>query len=220
MRASRVLAVVLTLGVAGGSAASAQQWDDSFKWYVGGQAGVLGFETPSQTRAWVPTAGGQLLVVAKRTGLLISIDEAFGDNELSGYADVTTAEGVRDVRFDRIRKYSATLTGYPVRGAAQPYLGLGFGLIQVLNPEPGGFFTSPVEASLAKEVADQKSTDGFMSLMAGLQVRAGRVVLFGQYQITAAPADGQLLRGPTHGVSGGLRVSLGGAKEGIKGGGY
>lgn len=220
MRVTRVLTVTLALAAGIGSAGAAQQWDDSFRWYVGGQAGVLGFETPSQTRAWIPTAGASLLVVAKRTGLLLSVDEAFGSNELSGYADVTTAAGVRDVSFDRIRKYSATLTGYPVRGPTQPYLGLGFGIIQVIDPQPGGFFTSPVQANLAKGLADNKSTGGFISFVAGVQFRLGAVVGFGQYQITAAPASGQLLRGPSHGVTGGLRFSLGGAKEGIKGGGY
>lgn len=220
MRVTRVLSMALALGAASWSVASAQQWDDSFKWYVGGQAGVLGFETPSQTRAWVPTGGMSLLVVAKRTGLLISVDEAFGDNELTGYADATTAAGVRDVSFDRIRKYSATLTGYLSRSATQPYLGLGFGLLQVVNPQPGGFFTSPVLADQAKQIANRKSTDGFMSLMGGVQFRLGQVMAFGQYQITAAPARGQLLRGPSHGVTGGLRFSLGGAKEGIRGGGY
>jgi hypothetical protein len=220
MRVSRVLTVALAFGALSWSGASAQQWDDSFRWYVGGQAGVLGFETPSQTRAWVPTFGGQLLVVAKRTGLLLSVDEAFGSNELTGYADVTTAAGVRDVSFDRIRKYSAVLTGYPVRGPTQPYLGVGFGLIQVINPQPGGFFTSPVQANLAKRLADEKSTSGFISFVAGVQFRVSQWMAFGQYQISASPAAGQLLRGPGHGLTGGLRVSLGGAKEGIKGGGY
>ena len=220
MRMSRVIRVALALGVTGWSAAAAQQKDDSFKWYVGWQGGVLGFETPSQTQAWVPTVGGQLLVVAKRTGLLVSVDEAFGNQEVTGYADVTTAAGVRDVTFDRIRRYSAIMTAYPIRGNTQPYLGFGFGLIQVLDPQPQGVFSSPVQANLAKGQAREKSTDGFMSIVAGIQFRAGRMIAFGQYQLAAAPAPGQLLRGPSHGVNGGLRFSLGGAREGIRGGGY
>jgi hypothetical protein len=215
-----VVAVGLTSGWA---TARAQQWDDQFRWYIGGQGGVFAFETPSQTRAAVPTFGGHLLVVAKRTGLLISVDEALGDNELTGYADNTASTGVRSIVFDRIRKYAATLTGYPVRGATQPYLGLGFGLLQVINPQPNPeteFFTSPLQAALVKDEADQRSTDGFMSFVAGIQFRLGRVMGFGQYQITTSPSAGSLLRGPSHGIAGGLRFSLGGAKEGIKGGGY
>ncbi len=220
MRVTRVLSVA-ALGLAlSWTAASAQQWDDSFRWYVGGAGGVLGFETPSQTRAWVPTAGGQLLVVAKRTGLLVSVDQAFGSNEVSGYADNTANAGVRGVQFDMIRRYSATLVGYPIRGNTQPYFGLGFGLIQVVDPQPQGFFTSPIAAATAKTAADQRSTDGFASLVAGVQFRIGRVMAFGQYQLSTSPAAGHLLRGATHALTGGLRFSLGSAKEGVKGGGY
>ena len=220
MRVTRVLAVAALGLTLSGTAASAQQWDDSFRWYVGGAGGVLGFETPSQTRAWVPTAGGQLLVVAKRTGLLVSIDQAFGSNELSGFADNTANAGVRDVQFDQIRRYTATLVGYPIRGHTQPYLGIGFGLIQVVDPKPQGFFTSPVAAATAKDQADQRSTDGFASLVAGVQFRIGQVMAFGQYQITTSAAAGHLLRGASHALTGGLRFSLGGAREGIRGGGY
>ena len=159
-------------------------------------------------------------MVAKRSGLLVSVDEALGSNEATGYSDVNANAGVRDVSFDRIRKYSAVLTGYPIRGPTQPYIGLGFGLLQVVNPQPGGFFTSPQQALLAKRLAETKSTDGFISFVGGIQFRLGRVVGFGQYQISSSPTSGHLLQGPAHAVTGGLRFSLGGAKEGIRGGGY
>lgn len=200
--------------------AQAQRWDDSFTWSIGAQAGILGFETPTQTRAWVPTFGANLVVVAKRTGLMITVDEAFGSSETSGYTDVNAGNGVRDVSFERIRKYQAILTGYPIRGPTQPYFGLGFGISQVVDPQPGGFFTSPTQAALAKRLASDKSTNGFVSFVGGVQFRLSNVVAFGQYQIATAPAAGRLLRGASHAVVGGLRFSLGGAKEGIRGGGY
>jgi hypothetical protein len=203
--------------------AHAQNKEEAFKWYIGAQGGVMGFETPSQTRAWVPTVGGAILVHAKRTGLLVSIDEALGSNELSGFADNTavSSAGIRDVNFSRIRKYSAVLTGYPVRGTAEPYIGVGFGLIQVINPQPGGVFTSAFDAASAKSEADQRSTDGFISFVGGVQFHlAGRILGFGQYQLTSGATAGHLLRGPSHGFNAGFRFSLGGAKEGIRGGGY
>ena len=220
VRSRGLTLAVFALAASGARAVTAQGWDDRFRWYVGGHAGVVGFETPSQTRAWVPTVGGSLLVVAKRTGLLLELDEGLGSNEATAFGDNTAGTGIRNVTFDRLRKYSAILTAYPIRGSAQPYLGVGFGLLQVVNPQPSGFFTSPVLASVAKDTADSRSADGFMSFVAGLQFRVGRMVGFGQYQITTSPASGHLLRGPTHGLIGGLRFSLGGAKEGLKGGGY
>jgi hypothetical protein len=212
---------VATLATLAGTAA-AQQREDAFKWYLGAQGGVLGFQTPNQSRTWVPTVGGSFLVNAKRTGLLISVDEALGSDESTGYADnaASTTGGVRVIEFDRIRKYSATLTGYPVKGKTQPYFGVGFGLMQVLNPQPTGTFTSAVQASLVKDEADQRSTDGFISFVAGIQGRVGRVVAFGQYQLNSSAGAGHLLRGPGNAFTGGLRFLLGGAKEGIKGGGY
>ncbi len=200
--------------------AAAQRNDDAFKWYIGGQGGVMGFSTAAQTRGFVPSAGGHILVMAKRTGLILSVDEAIGSDEISNYTDVTTSTGLREVSFNRIRKYSAILTGFPLKGATQPYFGMGFGLLQVIDPQPGGFFTSPVQANLAKRLASDKSTDGFVSLVGGVQFRMERFVVFGQYQITSAPGSGQLVRGASHGLVGGLRLSLGGAKEGIHGGGY
>ena len=214
-------ALLTTLALGTSSAiASAQQWDDSFKWYVGGYAGVTGFETPSQTRSFVPSVGAQLMVMARRTGLIVQVDESFGSNEKTGYTDVNATAGVREVTFKRLRKYSAILTAYPIRGKTQPYLGLGFGLMQVIGAEAGGVFTSQVQANLARGLVKDKSTSGFISGVAGLQFRLNRVVGFGQYQITSAPSSGKLLSGPTHSLVAGLRFSLGNAREGIKGGGY
>lgn len=220
MRPVRVVVVALGGLLMLSAPAVAQRSDDSFKWYLGAQAGVLGFETPSQTRGWAPTVGGQLLVMAKRTGLLVAIDEAFGNNEVTGYGDVNANAGVREVLFDRIRRYSATLTAYPVKGSTQPYFGLGFGLMQVLDPKPQGVFTSPIQARLAGDLAATKSTDGFISAVAGVQFRAGRMVAFGQAQLSSSAQSGHLLRGAGQAITGGLRFSLGGAKEGVRGGGY
>jgi len=220
MRATRALSLA-ALGLAlTAPRLVAQQWEDAFKWYLGAQGGVLGFETPTQTRSWIPSGGGHLFVMAKRTGLLVSVDQGFGDNESSGYSDVTTTTGVRPVLFTNLRKYSAILTGHPTRGSTQPYFGVGFGLLQVVNPRPQGVFSSPQQYTLNQRLATQKSTDGFISFVAGLQARVSRWQVFGQYQLTSSPSDGNLLRGPSHGFSAGLRLSLGGAKEGVRGGGY
>ena len=47
-----------------------------------------------------------------------------------------------------------------------------------------------------------------------------RVAAFGQYTLSSSPAAGSLLRGPGHLIMGGVRLSLGSAKENLKGGGY
>ncbi len=58
------------------------------------------------------------------------------------------------------------------------------------------------------------------SFLAGVQFRVGRLAAFGQYQIQTAPRAGDLLRGTGQSIMGGLRFSLGSAREDVKGGGY
>jgi hypothetical protein len=216
-----IRAVVLSLVIAlPGAARLAAQSENQFRWYVGAQGGAFGFATRQQNRTWIPSVGGSLLVVAKKTGLLVTVDEGLGSNELTGYNDATLASSIRPVNFDQVRRYGATLLGYPVRGRTRPYFGVGFNLIQVVSPQVGGFFTSATQAALAERLAANKSTTGHFGFLGGVEFRLGNVIGFGQYQIFTSPEQNVLLQGTSHSVSGGIRFPLGGAKEGIRGGGY
>jgi hypothetical protein len=113
---------------------------------------------------------------------------------------------------------------FPIKSAAQPYLGVGWGIIHVVNPQTvGGFHDDAV----------QLGSSGFGSFVGGVQFQVGRFMAFGQYQITtgasndtvedatgAPVAFGRLLEGPTHTFSGGLRFGLGSAREKPQTGGY
>jgi hypothetical protein len=190
---------------------------ETFKWYVGGQAGVTIFETPAQTRGGIFTAGGSLLVTAKRTGLLLSIEEGIKNNQLSAIADATAPTGSRQVVFNDIRKYSASLLAFPFRTIAQPYLGLGVGWLQTVKEYPQGTFATPADQSAAQSAAESAGSVGFGSFLVGLQARVDRFMVFGQYQGTSAAASGKLFQGPTHTFTAGLRISLGNAREGVEG---
>ena len=217
--------------------------DDQFKWFIGAQGGALFFGTQAQTQSGIPTGGMHLGIVARNAGLMLSVDEAFGDNEPTGYQAIFTDEFgspffyQTSVSFDRIRRYGFTLTGYPVRGSTEPYLGLGFGLLQVINPELTGTYADEAEALLAQKLASEAAASAFLHFTAGVQFRLGGVSAFGQYQIATAPGqeictlsdlqctDGapivtNLLRGTSHSIMGGIRISLGRAKQDITGGGY
>ncbi len=191
---------------------------DPFKWYIGAHMGLMVFETPSQTKGGIFTAGGHLLVTAKRTGLLLSVEESFKNNQVSVYNDAATATGQRTVSFNNIRKYQATLLAFPFNTVAQPYIGLGFGLMQTVNEYPQGVFLTPAERADAEDAADEAGTYTYGSFVGGVQFRVSSVVLFGQYALTSSPARGKLLIGTTHNFTAGLRVSLGGAKESASGG--
>ncbi len=190
---------------------------ETFKWYIGAQAGATIFETPTQTKGAIFTGGGHLLVTAKRTGLLVSVEQGFGKNQSSAYEDAAVTGGSRAVTFTDIRKYSFTLLAFPLKSAAQPYFGLGFGYLHTRKEDPAGPFATSAERANAVATAHRLGGFGFGSAMAGLQFRVDRFVLFGQYQITSSPADGKLITGPTHTFTGGIRFSLGNAREGAEG---
>lgn len=196
---------------------------DSFKWYIGAQGGVTIFETPNQTRGGILTAGGHFLVTARRTGLLIEVQEGFKKDQVSSFHDATQPDGNQAVRFNNLRRYSASILIFPFKTIAQPYVGLGFGLLQTVNEYPEGNFATPADRAVVTEIANQMGSHTFGMLTAGIQVRLANFAVFGQYQITSAPgfnfsADrnfaGHLIEGPTHSLTAGLRVSLGSAKEG------
>jgi hypothetical protein len=221
MRLSRGTCILALAILTASRLGSQQLREDSYTWYVGATGGALFFETQSQERSSIPSTGFQALILARRAALQISIEESFGSNEASAFGSSSSPTGSYVVTFDRLRKYSAILTAFPVRGTVEPYLGVGWGILHTVNTEVEGLFASPEEAAAAHEEAVQRGSTGFWSLVGGLQGRLmSTVVLFGQYQVTSSPSGGNLLVGPSHGITFGLRVSLGGAKEGIRGGGY
>lgn len=215
-----LLAALFTTAVTSGAVAQ-QLRDDSYRWYIAPQAGIMVFETPSQTRSSIPAAGIQAMILGKRGGLIAAVEEAFGDDEASAFAEPGASSGARSVSFDRLRKYSATLVAYPIQARVEPYLGVGYGILHTVGTQVGGIFTDPTAAADAAEAANERGSTGFASFTGGVQARITlRAVLFGQYQITTAPASGKLLMGPTHTLVAGVRLGLGNAKEGIRGGGY
>jgi len=123
----------LALSLSALSVAAQEPGNGNFQWYVGGQSGVMFFDTPTQDRTGIPTFGGQTLIVAKRTGLLLSVEEGVGSDETSAYSDLS---GTQTVTFNDIRKYSAVLMAFPIKSAVQPYLGVGYGIMHVVSPTP------------------------------------------------------------------------------------
>jgi hypothetical protein len=214
------LAMMAALVTLVGSTAHAQDGGrNPFSWYFGAQGGVMLFETPRQESGGIPVAGANILVTARRTALMLSIEEGFGSDEMTSFVDPTAPTGARDVTFNNIRKYSALLLAYPVHGHAQPFIGVGVGIIHIHNPQAQNTLTVAEKAALDDSASARGST-GFGSAVAGLQLQVGSFAIYGMYQITTSPSREKLLSGPTHNLTAGLRFSLGSAKEGITGSDY
>ena len=217
----RTLTLLAALVGGNGTLAAQQLREDSYRWYIGPQGGVLLFQTQTQDYSAIPSGGLHILVMGKRAGLMLSVDEAIGSEESSAFGDASAPNGVRDVTFDHLRKYTAALMAFPLRGRFEPYVGLSFGILHTTGTQVQGVFTDPDDAADALAEAKERGSTGFGSLLGGLQLRASKsFVIFGQYQVTTAPSDGSLLVGPSHGIIAGIRFGLGTAKEDIKGGGY
>jgi hypothetical protein len=227
--------VALALGLGAAQLPAQQPGNSTFQWYVGGQGGIMDFGTPIQGRTQAPVGGAHLLVTARRTGLLLSVEQAFGSNEASGYtsevfdsASALVSSDFIPVSFDYVRKYTATLLAFPIKGPLTPYFGIGVGVMHT-----GGYEVEDVDAKVI-------GSSGFGTLVGGLNFRVSRFSAFGQYQITTGPSlqvlvttlgdpekpdftfvrSGNIFNGPTHTFTAGLRFGLGNARERTVGGGY
>jgi hypothetical protein len=221
---------VLALCLGAAQLPAQQPGSGNFQWFVGGQGGVINFET-IEGRQTVPTGGGHLLVMGRRTGLLLSVDQGFGSNEQGMYLlqdvneqDSVVAQGLVAVSFTNIRKYSAMLVAHPIRGPITPFFGIGVGILHTSGHTPDDGFSKGIGSA------------GFGSFIGGINFQVSRLSAFGQYQITTSPgvqvatqkftdgsrlvATGNLYTGPTHTFTAGLRFSLGNARERATGGGY
>lgn len=210
-RFGRVLSAAALIVALGAASLAAQSMpterSDSWQWYVGPQAGVMLFETPTQSRGGIPVVGGHLLVIARHAGLTVSYEEAIGSDETSA---IPSGSGTAiDVTFNNIRRYSGILTIFPWSGSIQPHLGMGFGIQHVVNPNVEGVFDSQQDAAEAQAEAEDRAGAGFISGLVGLQLRPNnRLVLYGNYHLVSA-AGGRLILGSTHTFSVGVRIGLG-----------
>lgn len=206
-RAVGVFALAFTL--ASVPAVVAAQRGDSFTWKLGIQGGSMVFQTRTQDNTFIPSAGAHFLIMARRGGLMVGIDEGFGSDERSGL-----------VLFNDLRRYQAVLMAFPVALPLEPYFGVGGGIMQVVSPRIDPVVTDPFEREQLLTDAEDASASAYATFLAGVQGRAGRLSVFGQYQLTTAPGRDKLLKGAGHSLHGGIRIALGSSREGVREGGY
>lgn len=229
-----ISAAALALCLSTGTLLAQETGNANFRWYFGGHGGVTFFGTPVDNSTEMPVAGGHFLIVAKRTGLLITFDHGFGDDEPSAYDFVVVDSaqggavvnsGTVNTTFNGLRKVSAVLMAFPIKNEyINPYLGVGVGLLHTTGNDPDDDVTGALGSS------------GFGTLIGGLEFRLSRLTAFGQYQITTRPAVdeytaslgndqymvafGRLTDRGTHTLTAGLRFDLGSSRDAVKTGGY
>lgn len=213
---SRLLASVLLLAVLAGSAAAQRKRDWSFQWYWGAQGGAFYYKTNFQPYYYDPVAGGHWLITAKRTALYVAYEQAWflTDARVSILEpDGTFNPG--NVSFHDMRRLMMGVAAFPVQKRIEPFIGGGFALMEVLNPVVTcASCTTNAQIAQMQDAADNAASKAFFWWMGGLDIKQGRLSIFGHYIVTSA-AKGFLIDGNTHTFQGGLRYSLGTSKEGI-----
>lgn len=202
------LAVATAASAAAAQSRPTQNRDDV--WYIGGQGGVHLFRTPAQTQAGNVAFGGNILIKAKRGGLLLGVDQSFGDNEASAFFDSTFASV--PVVFDGIRRYQAVLIAFPANWNVDPYFGAGVGIMQTTDTRLLASSGDPAQDAALQNMADDAGSTAYGTFLVGMQIRANRFIIFGEAQIQTKPGNEKLIRGSSYSLQGGMRIGLGGRK--------
>lgn len=184
---------------------------DSYTWKFGLDAGSMIFTTRSQDSKVIPSAGAHVMIMARRSGLMVGVTEGFGSDE-------KTNGGL--ILFNDLRRYQAVLMAFPLKLALEPYFGAGGGILQVVGPRVDPIVQDPSDRQALLAVAQEASSSGFVTGLVGVQGRWKRLSVFGQYQIHSSPSDDKLLKGAMHSFHVGIRMGLGSAKDGVRAGGY
>lgn len=200
------------------SPARAQGADWESKWYWGAQGGSYVYQTRNagggaDARSWAYDVGGHWLISKRRVGLYVAFDQLlFERDTLSAVPNSASTTGATEVRFTKGQRIQTSLYALPGPGAIQPYGGVGFAIHNITDAIPAEAFTSTQEQEIALLQIDSYSTKAFLVLTGGLQVRFGRLALFGTYQYM--PAGQQfLIADEQHAFTGGLRYAFTRAQE-------
>jgi hypothetical protein len=192
----------------------------AYQWYWGGQGGVFFYKTNLQPYYYEPVVGGHWMITAKRTALYLGYEQAFFISEAQAAIFDPSAEAtgqVRTVAFSDMRRILFGVLTHPSQKVIEPLAGLGFALVQVLDPRPD--CTADCETSSKTEEAFARAEDAasraFFWIMGGIQMNySNRLNVFGHYILTSS-SRGYLIDGNTHTIQGGIRYSFGTSKEGL-----
>ena len=199
-------AALLTL-VAARPLSAQKVLDWQYRWFWGLKGGMLNYSLPRGNRV-VPQVGGEWLITARRVALYLAYSSSFTAEADTGFV-VKNLTGTQGVTFDKFQRIQIDVLAMIGDKAFQPYVGGGFAIHSLSNAR-----STQAGANTQRDQAiTAASSGGFLSLMAGFQLRMGRkTALFAHYQYSPQGRD-FLLPGSSNSFEGGLRFNLMGAKE-------
>jgi len=185
------------------------------QWFWGAQAGVMIFKTDYDGLSAEPTFGGHWLISAKKTAMYVAYEQSFFLTDR--HATIIEPNGaieLGNIAFHGLRRLMMGVLAFPVQKAMQPYGGVGFAIVEILNPVATCTGCTLSNAVLTQQAAENAGTKAFFWWMGGIDVRQGRMALYGHYILTSS-AKGFLINSVTHTVQGGLRYSFGSSRENV-----
>jgi Outer membrane protein beta-barrel domain len=197
-------------------------FNTNFQWYWGAQGGFFLSKTNTEPYAYDPIVGGHWLITSRRTALYVAYEQAIFLSDahavLFDPASTTSSvgPGFRDVTFHDMRRLMFGVLAYPTQKVIEPFGGGGFALMQVMNPVVDCSSCANLgEAVTAQDKAQDAASKAFFWIMGGLQINySSKLNVFAHYLLTSS-ANNFLLASNTHTLQGGIRISLGNAKEGV-----
>jgi len=199
---SLAIAALLALATAAPLAAQIQDWQN--QWYWGAKGGLFSYSTPSG-KLNNPQVGGEWLITAKRTGLYASYSTTFskeGDT-------FTTSTGTSvPAVWDAVQRIQIAILVFPWGGNIQPYAGGGF----VIETMSNAAVNSATPTTVQTAFVNSSSSGGFALAMVGVQLRVGKLAVFGQAQFSPQGRDFMLPNGSSS-FEAGVRYAFLGSRE-------
>src|SRR5947208_3266647 len=194
----------------------ARSSDWAHKWYWGAQGGLFIFKTNYDSYAFEPTFGGHWLITGKKTALYVAYEQSFFLSDR--HTTIVEPDGTIEpgnVAFHDMRRIMVGALAFPAQTRIEPFGGGGFAIMQLLNPAVTCSSCQTLsQFSQLQDEADAAASKAFFWWMGGIDIKQGRLALYGHYILTSS-ARGFLLDGTTHTFQGGIRYSMGTAKEGV-----
>jgi len=197
-------------------------FNTNFQWYWGAQGGFFLSKTNTQPYVYDPIVGGHWLITSRRTALYVAYEQALFLSDANAVIFDPNSSGCsvgsapcRDVTFNRVRRLMFGVLAYPTQKVIEPFGGVGFAIMQILNPVVDCTGCDLSQASQADDRVNDASSKAFFWVIGGLQINySSKLNVFAQWLMTSSAAN-FLLQSNTHSLQGGVRVSLGTSKEGI-----
>jgi hypothetical protein len=212
---TRALATLGLAALAGATSLSAQSAGvGANRFYVGASGGGMDFGTDAQTRGTIPMIGANALITANRAALLLAADFGLGSGEVARMHDSLDASS-RLVTFDNINRFYFMLMAYPLKSHIQPFVGIGWGIQTLGNLQVQGSFVDAAAQQANQQKAEDLGSYGFFQAVGGVEIRVGILNVFGSVS-AATGGNPEDLVGSVYTAQGGVRFSLGKAKEDVE----